>query len=72
MHVRALPGRIYRQGVDGCFYADEINKVHCGASVRVTSLKMGDIRMMQDVVIMRVRGEEFAVPVQRIQVCNYA
>lgn len=62
----ASPGTAYRQ--DGhTFVPTKLAKTACGTVVRVTSLKFGDVRRMQDVVIMRVKRIEFAVPVQRVR-----
>jgi len=62
----ASPGTAYRQdGRTSCRRSSL--KTACGTVVRVTSLKFGDVRRMQDVVIMRVKRIEFAVPVQRVR-----
>lgn len=66
LHACASPGTAYRQ-VDGKFEPTKLAKTACGTVVRVTTFKLGDIRLMQDVVIMRVRRTEFAVPVQRVR-----
>jgi len=68
LRVRALPGRVFVQDATGRWFVDQIDKTHCGAVVRVTSLKFGDVRVVQYIVIMRVRNRELGVPVQRVMV----
>lgn len=70
LRVRALPGRVYTQDATKRWFVEQIDKVHCGAVARVTSLKFGDIRSTQDIAIVRVRGREIGVPVQRIRLFN--
>lgn len=55
----AKGSRIFEQ--DGSKWKVAYNstpKVACGRLVRVTSIKAGDVRMMQDLAIVRVRGNE--------------
>lgn len=43
-------------------------KVVCGKVERVTGLKAGDVRLMTDVVIIKVRGKEYALPAGKFRI----
>lgn len=63
--VCAQPGPAYVLR-DGTWMPTRLERVACGAVVRVTTLKADDARLSSDVVIMRVRGVEFAVPTKSV------
>jgi protein involved in temperature-dependent protein secretion len=62
----AAPGTVYEMH-GGRLQKTSIDKTYCGSIEKVTSIKHGDFRVSQHVVVISAGGRKLWVPVSRIK-----